>query len=201
MKALDLLNRLLHPRVAPEFDLEKAVGHYLLSLPRCSNRVEVVSRKFLDRRYNYEMTVDAAQLAAWAEKHAKGAWTNIDYEQAARLTLPMWLGLADHNDKSVTIPPKKFFELWRGYHSTFYDMPGTQLYCPECAEIVVEVFMIDIGLPPSDIFDCTRYEWHCPRGHLLYQEEIGRHASFSREKYPKLRGDIEAPDIPEFLRK
>ena len=55
-------------------DLEKTVGHYLLSLPRCTNNILVISRSYGDKRYNYELTVDAACLAAWAVKHEKGAW-------------------------------------------------------------------------------------------------------------------------------
>lgn len=182
----------------PPFDIEKAVGHYLLTLPRCTARVAVISRRFLDKRYNYELTVDTASLAAWAERHAKGVWSSNEPEQAARLTIPLWLRLADLSDDTVTLPPKEFFDVWHEYHDIFHDMPNSQLFCNGCGKVVNEVNKTETQLPRREIFDVRQYEWHCPQGHLLYQEEIGRHAdsrNFSNEHNAEL-----GLDIPVFLR-
>lgn len=182
------------------FDIEKAVGHYLLTLPRCTNRVLVVSRRNLDKRYNYEMTVDTASLAVWAEKHDKGAWSSYEPEQAARKALPLWLRLADLSDNSVSFPPKMFSQVLRGYHETFLAMKGTQVYCHQCHQIIEQPIVKYTQLPPREIFDYWRYEWHCPNGHLLYFDEVGRHGVFAK---PPLTNyfDEDTLSIPTFLRK
>lgn len=177
---LCFMQKIFSRQAESTFDLEKAVGHYLLTLPRCTGRVLVVSRRYLDKRYSFELTVDTASLTAWAEKHAKCAWSSNEQAQAARLTIPLWLRLADLSDNTVTLAPKEFFDIWRGYHCTFYEMPGSKVHCHECGHAIDEVTMTDTHLPPTDIFDNWRYEWFCPQGHLLYQEEIGRHASRRR---------------------
>jgi len=158
------------------FDLEKAVGHYLLTLPRCTGRVLVVSRRYLDKRYNFELTVDTASLTVYA----KGVWTSYEQEQAARLTIPLWLRLGNLSDNTVTLAPKEFFDIWRAYHSIFYEIPGSKIHCHECGNAIDKVSMVNTHLAPTDIYDNWRYEWFCPQGHLLYQEEIGRHPSRGR---------------------
>ena len=161
------------------FDIEKAVGHFLLTLPRCTGRVAVISRRYLDKRYRCELTIDTASLAAWAEGHAKGVWSSNDPKQAARLALPLWLRLADLSDESVTLLPKDFFVICHEYHSTFLEMPNAQVYCYECGQVIGDVMPSETQLPPREIFDIRKYEWRCPQGHLLYQEEMGLHAHVS----------------------
>lgn len=194
-----ILNRLFRKKVVPPFDVEKAVGHYLLTLPRCTRRILVVSRRFLDKRYNYEMTVDSASLAAWAKMYETSS-SSSQVTNATCKALLLWLRGADLTDNTVSFPPKEFFNEWRGYHSTFYEMPSTQVYCHECHRIVDAISMKDSELPPREIFDYMRYEWHCPQGHLLYEEEIGRHA-VPRDRYRALIKDVDPLEIPEFLRK
>jgi hypothetical protein len=187
----------------PPFDIEKALGHYLLTLPRCTSRVAVVSRRYLDKRYNYELTVDTSNLTAWAEKQAKGSWSSDEPTQAARLALPLWLRLADLSDNAVTLAPKEFFDIWHGYQSEFHEMPNSQVYCYDCGTVVNEITKSSTQLPPRDIFDVWKYEWRCSSGHLLYQEEIRRHAdsrSFSRQDMIDSFID-EGEPIPSFLRK
>lgn len=169
----------------PPFDIEKAVGHYLLTLPRCSNRVLVVSRRYLDKRYNYELTVDAANLADWSVKHAKGAGRPYGPDQAVRKTLPLWLHGADLSDSAVTFPPKEFFSLLREYQETFLNMASAQVYCHECHQIIENVTKKITELPPRDIFEFRRFEWFCRQGHLLYKEDHGVHFDARTKKYPR----------------
>jgi hypothetical protein len=197
-----ILSSLFRRKEIPPFDVEKAVGHYLLTLPRCTSRVEVVSRRFLDKRYDYEMTAATSSLAEWAKMYESNGWGN-QTEQAICKALLLWLRGADLLDPTISLPPKEFFDVWRCYHSTFYEMPGTKVYCHKCAQIIAEVSMKDTELPPIEIFDRMHYEWFCPEGHLLYQEEIGRHGSkISHAKFRELFDEDGDPlDIPNFLRK
>lgn len=173
---LDWLSRVVRKeKIPPPFDIEKAVGHYLLTLPRCTNRVLVVSRSYLDKCYNYELTIDAASLAAWSVKHEKGAWSSYGPMQAVRKTLPLWLHGADLSDNAITFPPKEFFSLLHEYQETFLNMGGAEIYCHECHQVVENVAKKRTELSPKEIFECWRTEWHCQHGHLLYTEDHAAH--------------------------
>ncbi len=187
----------------PPFDIEKAIGNYLLTLPRCSSKVLVISHRYQDKRYNYELTVEAHSLATWAERHAKGAWSSIDAEQAARLALPLWLRLADLSDDAETLMPIEFFNICNKYHSTFIEMPRTQITCNDCGAVIEEVIKTETQLPKSEIFDMNKFEWHCPQGHLLYQDEVGLHADSRKFTLQNMQEAFtnEGKDIPSFLRK
>lgn len=166
----------LTPPPPPPFDIEKAVGHYLLSLPRCTNRVLVVSCAYGDDCFDYELTVDTPSLAAWAVKHEKGCWSANEREQAARLTLPLWLQLADVNDNTVTRLPKDLFKILSGYHGTFLEMPAAQVFCPHCKKTIEgrELAIETSDLGTHDGFNRSHYEMHCPHGHLLYKKTVER---------------------------
>ena len=181
------LNKLLRRQeVAQPFDTEKVVGHFLLTLPRCTNRVLVIGRSYQDKRFNYELSVDAKSLAAWATKHAEGVWSSNEPEQAARKALPLWLNGADLTDNFGSILPPAFYKILSSYHEIFTQMPEAQMYCHECRLIVENVTKKKTELPPKEIFDCWQSEWHCPQGHLLYKEEFGAHACVLRNKFPEL---------------
>lgn len=184
-----LFNHFSHVKQPPSFDIEKAVGHYLLTLPRCTSRVAVVSRRYLDKLYNFELTVDTASLAPWSEEHAKGVVSSNAPEQAARLALPLWLRLADLSDVTETLLPKDFFEICREYHGTFLEIPSSHVHCYECGKNVDGVMQSETQLQSKEIFEVSGFEWRCPEGHLLYAEEIGLHSHVS------------GIEIPSFLRK
>src|SRR5450631_3103104 len=117
---LALLRKLFRRKIqVPQFDIEKAVGHYLLTLPRCSNRVLVISRSYQDKRFNYEMIVNTASLAAWAEELDIGSRGSNDPGKAAWKTWSLWLRLADLTDETVSIPPLILFEVISKYQETF----------------------------------------------------------------------------------
>lgn len=173
-----------------------------MTLPRCTSRVLVVSHQFNDKRYNYEMTVDTASLIDWSAKHIYGSFSSKASEQAALTALPYWLQMADVTDRSVSVLPKSFFHILCVHHSTFLEMSGTQVYCNECHRIVDDISRTETHLPPIEIFDVWKYEWHCPSGHLLYQDEVGRHASIRRDRFRHLTGqNIDPIDVPNFLRR
>ena len=67
-----------------------------------------------------------------------------------------WLRGADLIDPLISLPPKELFDVWRCYHSIFYEMPNTKVYCHKCAKIITKVSMKDTQLPPVEIFECMR---------------------------------------------
>jgi hypothetical protein len=108
-------------------------------------------------------------------KHEKGVWSSANAEQSARHALPFWLMSADLTDNSVSTIPEMFFAILREYHETFLDFEGAQVFCHECHRVIDRPILTSTHLPPREIFDYMRYEWHCPDGHLLYKDEVGRH--------------------------
>lgn len=183
----------------PPLDIEKAVGHYLHTLPRCTNRILVVSRRYLDKRYNYELTVDAASLAAWAKRYETSSWYSSNPNDAAKLALLYWVRGADLSDNSVSFPPKIFFNELRESQETFLNMTSAQAYCYECRQVIADVSKKHTDLPKREIFDCWRSEWFCPQGHLLYKEDSGIHLCVRRKGFSALySGNSE---ITDFLRK
>ena len=188
--------------VSVPFDMEKAVGHYLRTLPRCTNRVLAVSRRYLDKRYNYELTVDAASLADWAKKYESISWHSGDSHVAAQLALLLWLRAADLSDNSVTLPPKEFFDVWHENYWVFQKLPSAQMYCHECRQIIKDISTKTTELPPREIYKCWRTELFCQSGHLLYQDDFGIHLCVRKNNFPVL--DLECKDelsVPAFLRK
>lgn len=198
---IKLFSKLFRQAQSPlPFDIEKAVGHYLLTLPRCTNRVLVVGRRYLDRRYSYEMTVDTASLTDWAKRYETSSLQVNNPDQAIELALLLWLRGADLSDSSVSLPPEIFFKVLRGYQTNFLGMAGTEVYCHECGQIIGDVSMKSTRLPVREIFDIWKYEWHCPQGHLLYQDEIEMNGGVSRPVAQNVY-DEKVLSIPAFLRK
>lgn len=202
-----MLNLLLKPFrknvVPPPLDIEKAVGHYLLSLPRCTNRILVIGRNYPDYRFHYELTVDAKFLAAWATKHAESVWSSLEPVQAARKSLPLWLNGADLTDNFGTVLPLEFYKIISEYHEVLTQMAGSQMYCHGCRQIIEDLTKKNTDLPPSGIFNCCwRSEWYCSQGHLLYQEEFGMHMTKRRNRFPELDLNNKSElTEPAFLRK
>jgi len=199
----NLFSKLFRRTKAPvPFDMEKAVGHFLRTLPRCTNRVLAVSRRYLDKRYNYELTVDAANLAEWAKKYEGSSWYSDDAKVTAQLAIVLWLRAADLTDNSVTLPPKEFFDFWSEHHLTFQKMPGAQTHCHECRQVIDDISTKITELPPREIFNCWRTELDCQNGHLLHQDDFGIHLCVRKNSFPVL--DLKCKDelsVPAFLRK
>lgn len=198
---LSFLKRLLRRKVDTPFDIEKTVGHYLLTLPRCTSRVLVVSRQYQDKCYDYEMTADAASLAAWAKMYETNGWGS-QTEKASCKALLLWLRAADLTDNTVTTPPKEFFDIWRRYHETFLETMGSQVYCHECHRIIDTPEIKRTSDSEGGIYVIFSEEWHCSSGHLLFQEK--RELTMcSRKNIPNIFADSKEEEltIPAFLRK
>lgn len=182
------------------FDLEKTVGHYLLSLPRCTNNILVISRSYGDKRYNYEMTVTAANLTSWALKQDKGVMSSNEAEQAAFQALSLWLQGADLTNNFGSILPLAFFTILCDYQELLMSLEGSQIYCHECRQIVAKISKRRATLPPGKIFDRCGYEGYCPQGHLLYKGEGSKPGSTVNLELPSHYNEGEL-SIPAFLRK
>lgn len=97
-----ILDWILRRNDPPPFDYEKAVGKYLLELPRCSRKIVVASPKYDSEHYFGEVLVDAVGLIPWAEHHSTACWSSWKEDQAARLALPVWIRGADPSDELPT---------------------------------------------------------------------------------------------------
>jgi hypothetical protein len=195
---LNLLSKLFRrKRPVPPFDIEKAVGHYLLTLPRCSNRVLVFSQSYQDKRFNFEMIVNATSLSAWAVQIDFGSGGCTDSGKAARNAFDLWLQLADLNDNSVTTLPKMFFDEIGEYHESFLEMRGNEVFCHECSKMNE----MPIQTITEEKYNVMRDEWHCPNGHLLYQKVTEIYCSGRGFTMDYLEYEENDLSIPSFLRK
>jgi hypothetical protein len=195
---LALLRKLFRRKIqVPQFDIEKAVGHYLLTLPRCTNRVLVISRSYQDKSFNYEMIVNTASLAAWAEKLDIGSRGSNDPGKAAWKTWSLWLRLADLTDDTVSIPPLILFEVISKYQETFLEMQGTEVFCHECSKMIE----MPIQKITEEKYNVMRDEWHCPNGHCLYQKVTEIYCSGRGFPMDYLEYEENDLSVPSFLRK
>lgn len=172
---LGFLKKLIGPSKPPPFDLEKAVGNYLLNLQKCSSKVVVISPKYGDRNYKCDVIVDADGLLPWAKHHAEAVWSGNQEEQAARLALPLWLQGADPKNQAPSYVPPYFISVLRPYTLDFINKGIAEIACPECNGIVADVKMKKLNEKREGTWSFWTDEWYCPKGHLLYREDHELH--------------------------
>lgn len=178
---LSILNKFLHRNDPPPFDTEKAVGKYLLEMPRCTARVVVASPRYDDKHYYGEIIVDAEGLLPWSEHHATAAWSSRRDEQAARQALPIWLRGADRSDRTPTYPPEPFIAVLEPYTLDFIQKGIAEIICLECGGIPC-----DVTRNKSNERSAGRSwhwwtdDWRCEQGHLIYHEDHEMHLYFGQ---------------------
>jgi hypothetical protein len=103
-----------------------------------------------------------------------------------RLNLPLWLSGADLSDNLVSKPPD-FYMIMSEYTEVFTQMGGAQMYCHECRLLIDIVTKTKTDLPPCGRLNVRWHsEWHCSKGHLLYQEELGMSISRRSKEFTKM---------------
>lgn len=172
---MSFISRLFTKKIEPQFDLEKAVGEYLLKLPRCSNNVIIVSPKYGETHYACDIIVSAEDLVLWAEHHAEAVWSSNQEEQAARKALPLWLRGAKIEDNSASYVPHFMYEVLRPYVLNFVNEGTAKIYCPQCKSFVYNVKMEKLHEKSSGDWSWWTDVWTCPKGHQLYYEEHELH--------------------------
>ena len=155
----------------PPFDLKKAVGKYLLDLPRCSKNVVIVSPDYGETHYTCEIVVAAEDLLPWAERHADSAWCSDQEEQAARKALPLWLRGAKTEDASLSYVPYFMYKVILPYVLNFVNDGITNIYCSECQSLVNDIKMETLNEKTMVDWSWWTDTWICPEEHQLYYEE------------------------------
>lgn len=163
----------------PEVDIEKAVGEYLLKLPRCNRNVVIVSPKYGETHYTCEIVVAADDLVPWAEHHAD-TWSSNQEEQAARKALPIWLHGAKSEDNSASYVPHFMYEVLRPYVLNFVNDDIAHIYCLECQSFVSYVQMEKLNEKREGGWSWWTDVWRCHKGHQLYYEEHELHMLLRR---------------------
>jgi hypothetical protein len=155
---------------APRFDLEHAVGSFLLQLPRCPARVAIAGPRYDPKHYIGEIIANPQSLLPWAENHAVGVWSSNGLEQAARKALPIWLRGADMSQNEVAYLPEPFFQVLNHYVDTQIRSGTAIAHCPECNRDIPELVMEQLEKRMEGLWHCWTAEWRCDRGHLIYRE-------------------------------
>lgn len=172
---MSFISKLFKRKKEPEFDIEKAVGEYLLKLPQCTRNVVIVSPKYGETHYACEIVVTAEDLAPWAEHHADSVWSSNQEEQAARKVLPIWLRGAKSGDTSASYVPHFMYEVLRPYVLNFVNNKTATIYCLECQSFVTDIQMKELNEKRAGDWSWWTDVWTCPRGHQLYYEEHELH--------------------------
>ncbi|HQQ88469.1 MAG TPA: hypothetical protein PLA72_10760 [Smithellaceae bacterium] len=172
---MSFISKLFKRKIKPKFDLEKAVGEYLLKLPRCSRNVVIVSPKYGETHYACEIVVAAEDLVPWAEHHADAVWSSNQEEQAARKSLPIWLRGSKSEDNSASYVPHCMYKVLRPYVLNFVNEGTTNIYCPECQSFVADVKMEKLNEKTAGDWSWWTDVWTCSKEHQLYYEEHELH--------------------------
>lgn len=161
------------------FDAEKHIGHILLCLPRCPQRVVAIDST-LDETFNCAYVLPAAELLRWMEDFSTHVLVCGDEPDATQTAFVMWLRSADHSDsETIQRVPPLFFELYSSHASNLVKKTAGHVYCPQC------------GLGHTEIniaFEETKDEsggwrsgievWRCPKLHRLRHSEYRLHLIF-----------------------
>lgn len=163
-------SRLLGRQEPPAFDLEKAVGNLLITLPRCTAQIVVAGPEYRDKHYFCDLYVDAVRLAPWAEHHAVAVWSSSTQEQAARVALPIWLRGADVTDPTPSVVPLSFVKVLRPYIEDFVDQGIVEIFCRQCQAVTLDLSVQRLDQSREGAWSWWTDKWQCPAGHLLYLE-------------------------------
>ena len=158
----------------PEYDFDKAVRDFLLTLPRCSKNLIIVSPDHGETDYTCKVVVDARSLLPWAEHEAESVTSSFIEEQVARISLPIWLRDYDEADTSYSEIHYYMYKVLRPYVSNFISENMAKVYCLECSSFVSDIKMEkkdEKGTQPWAWTDI----WSCPKGHRLYHEKHELH--------------------------
>jgi len=168
---MGFFKNLFNNKQEPEFDLEKAVGAYLLKLPRCNKDVVIVDPKYGDTHYTCKIKVAAADLLPWAEDHAANVCSSDKEEQAARKALPLWLRGAQSSIDSASFLPHLMYEVLKVHILDFVRNGTAKTFCLECQSIVADVQIEKINKKGGGDWAWWTDVWKCPQGHQLYYQE------------------------------
>jgi len=177
---MSFFGKLFKRKHDPQFDLERAVGEYLINLPRCNRNVVIVSPKYGETRYACDIVVAAEDLAPWAEHHAEAVWSSNQKEQAARKALPIWLRGAKSEGNAASYVPPLMYKVLRPYVLDFVNDGAASIYCPECEHFIDDVNMQKLEEKRSGNWSWWTDVWKCRKGHQLYYEEHELHINLRR---------------------
>lgn len=177
---LKLIERWRARHDPPPFNIEQRVGAYLMTLPRCTRNVVVASPRYQDSHYRGEVWADAAQILPWLEHHAKNVWSVGGEEQAARLTLPLWLRGADLDNPQPTYLPPYFVQVLDHYVLDLVHRGWVSFWCTDCLEHHQYICIDERDYQRTGGLSFWTSEWRCAQGHQLYHQEHELHLLISR---------------------
>jgi len=172
---MSFFGKIFNRKDVPAFDLEKAVGQYLLSMPRPAKWITICCPKYDAAHYSCRVTVAARDLLPWAEQHLENVLSCDNEEQAVRTALPIWLRGANEKDCSLTPIPPVVFQVLRLYISDFIKSGLARTYCYYCESFINSVNMQTINRNQLGSWVSWEDVWTCPEGHQLYQEKSEMH--------------------------
>jgi len=177
---MNFISKLFGKKPEPELDLEKAVGKYLLNLPRCHKNIVIVSPEYDKTHHTCEIIMSAETLLPWAEQHADAVWSTDQEVQAARNALPIWLRGFDTSTNTTSYVPHFIYKVLEPYILKFVNDGTAKIFCLECQSYITDVHMDKLDEKNIGGYSQWKDVWKCPQGHMLYQEEHEMHISTRR---------------------
>lgn len=184
---MEIIKKLFRRNVEPEFDAEAERENLLLSLPRCTKHVVIVSPLYGEKHYDCEIIISAEDLFVWAECHAQSVRSSRNKEQIAREVLPVWLSRADLNNDAPSCVSGEMYNVLRPYVLDFIDKGQAVIYCPSCQSFLTEVQMEKRNDSRAAGWSYWTDVWICSCGHQLCHEEHEMHVHIN----PVSRGEGE----------
>ena len=177
---MNWIRQLVRRNEPARFDLKRAVGRYLLEMPRCPARIVVASPRYDSMHYRGEVLADARALLPWAEHHANAVWSCRPEEQAARRALPIWLRGADPNDQGPGYPPAPFISVLDAYVQDFLTNGVAKAVCGECGHVSAVLDMRRLDERRAGFWSWWTAEWWGECGHLIHRQEHELHVHVRR---------------------
>jgi hypothetical protein len=151
----------------PLFDIEKAVGNFLLNYLRYTSKIVVVSPKYGDKNYCCEIIVEASGLLSFFEYYAKRIHGGPARELAALKALPFWFRDIDLSNPSPSYFPGHFTRFLRSFLYKFIQKGVAEVVCSECQRVVDDITKNKFNESRSGNYSWWTDEWHCQNGHLF----------------------------------
>jgi len=155
----------------PKFDVEKAVGKYLMELDQCASQVLIMSPEYGEKGWLGDVVADSASLKTYANSRSEGfGYCYPYYLYAAAFALQLWLRGADNSNDSISRIPKEFAEVLKHNISDLIEKQIASIVCKKCNTIFCDANIIKKGEHESPSLFWID-EWRCPEGHLLRYEK------------------------------
>jgi hypothetical protein len=145
---------------------------YLHPAIDCSSLILIAGPAYSDKTFFGSFLLNAVSLREWALDHSKSVWSSANFEQQARVFLPVWLESASYESNDyITFIDMPMRQVLVPYTYDFYLKGWLSVYCHQCS--VFYDTLVDNNHNHQKVGHTSNWteEWLCPSGHILHHKE------------------------------